>query len=94
MSKRIQIILQDATVSVLDRVTTKGTRSRFIDQAVRRFAESQGNKSLREQLKAAYEANAGRDLAIAAEWLPLEEEAMRRSEDSRTPRKPGRSKRT
>jgi hypothetical protein len=32
---------------------------------------------LREQLKAGYRANAERDLAIAAEWFPLEEEAYR-----------------
>jgi metal-responsive CopG/Arc/MetJ family transcriptional regulator len=35
MSKRINIILPDKTVAVLDRVTTKGNRSRFIDRAVR-----------------------------------------------------------
>ncbi len=65
MSKRIQIILQDTTMSILDRVAKKGTRSRCIDQAVRHFAESKGSKSLRNQLKAAYKANAKRDLAIA-----------------------------
>ena len=82
MSKRINIILPDKTVAVLDRVATKGTRSRFIDRAVRHYVESQGNASLREQLKAGYRANAERDLAMAAEWFPLEEEAWQISQAS------------
>jgi hypothetical protein len=34
MSKRINIVLPDTTVKVLDRVAPKGDRSRFISQAV------------------------------------------------------------
>jgi CopG family transcriptional regulator / antitoxin EndoAI len=75
MSKRINIILPEKTVAVLDRVTTRGNRSRFIDQAVLHYIESRGKQSLREQLKAGYSANGERDLAIAADWFPLEEEA-------------------
>jgi metal-responsive CopG/Arc/MetJ family transcriptional regulator len=67
MSKRINIMLPDATVAVLDRVAAKGARSRFIDRAVRHYVETQGGASLREQLKAGYRANAERDLAMAAE---------------------------
>ena len=43
MSKRINIILPDKTVAVLDRVASKGTRSRFIDRAVRHYVETQQN---------------------------------------------------
>ena len=75
MSKRINIILPDKTVAVLDRVAKPGNRSRFIDRAVRYFIAAEGKKNLREQLKAGYRANAERDLEIAAEWFPLEEEA-------------------
>jgi CopG family transcriptional regulator / antitoxin EndoAI len=75
MSKRINIILPEKTVAVLDRVTTKGSRSRFIDRAVLHYIETRGKQSLREQLREGYRANAERDLAIAAEWFPLEEEA-------------------
>ena len=92
MSKRINIILPDKTVAVLDRVASKGTRSRFIDRAVRLYVESQGKASLREQVKAGYQANTDRDLAMAAEWFPLEEEAWRTSEASRTPKKSTKSK--
>ena len=73
MSKRINIVLPDKTVSVLDRVTTPGTRSRFIDRAVRHLIETEGKMNLRERLKLEATTNAERDLAIAAEWFPLEE---------------------
>ena len=94
MSKRINIVLPDETVAVLGRVAAKGARSRFIDQAVRHFVETQGKQTLREQLKAGYCANAERDLAVAAEWFPLEEEAWGAFEASREPRKTTRAKRT
>src|SRR5947207_13477910 len=87
MSKRINIVLPDTTMAVLDRVTAKGARSRFIDHAVRHYVETQGRQSLGEQLKAGYRANAERDLAIAAEWFPLEEEAWKTFEASRKPHK-------
>lgn len=97
MNKRINIILPEKTVSVLDRLTTKGNRSRFIDRAVLHYVETRGQQSLREQLKSGYRANAERDLAIAAEWFPLEEEAWKKSENS-APHRPAkkriRSKRT
>ena len=93
MSKRINIILPDKTVAVLDRVTTKGNRSRFIDHAVRQLIETQGRQSLREQLRAGYRANADQDLTLAAEWFPLEEEAWTRFERSRKSNRSAKTKR-
>jgi CopG family transcriptional regulator/antitoxin EndoAI len=92
MSKRINIILPDKTVAVLDRVASRGTRSRFIDLAVRHYVETQGRASLREQLKAGYRANAERDLAMAAEWFPLEEKAWHTFEASGKPKKSAKAK--
>jgi CopG family transcriptional regulator/antitoxin EndoAI len=93
MSRRINIILPDKTVAVLDRVTTKGNRSRFMDHAVRQLIETQGRQSLREQLKAGYRANADQDLAIAAEWFPLEEEAWTRLGGPRRSKRSGKPRR-
>jgi len=45
-----------------------------IDRAVRRLVEV-GKTNLRARLKEEAIANAERDIAIAAEWLPLEEKA-------------------
>ena len=84
MSKRINIMLPERTLAVLDRVAPKGNRSRFVSQAVLHYVETQGRQSLREQLKAGYLANADESLKIAAEWFPLEEGAW---QNSRTGRK-------
>jgi CopG family transcriptional regulator/antitoxin EndoAI len=75
MNKRINVILPTATVAVLDRVAAKGSRSALIDRAIRRYVETQSRRNLRERLKQEALANAGRDLRMAAEWFPLEEEA-------------------
>jgi CopG family transcriptional regulator / antitoxin EndoAI len=91
MSKRINIILPDKTLAVLDRVTTKGDRSRFIDRAVRHLVETEGKANLRARLKEEAIANGERDLALAAEWFPLEEEAALLAEGGR-PKKPTRKR--
>ena len=75
MSKRINIVLPDKTLAVLDRVATKGKRSQFISRAVLHFIESQGKETLRERLKREALVNAQRDVEMAAEWFHLEEEA-------------------
>ena len=97
MSKRINIILPDKTVAVLDRVTTKGNRSRFIDRAVRKLVETEGRANLRSRHKAEAIENADRDLEIAAEWFALEEESWKTFETTATKpvrKKARRSKRT
>jgi CopG family transcriptional regulator / antitoxin EndoAI len=84
MSKRINIVLSDTTLAVLDRVAPKGSRSDLISRAVLHFVETQGKSVLRERLKQEAFANARRDVAMAAEWFPLEEEALEhRSETKR-----------
>ncbi len=79
MSKRINIMLPERTLAVLDRVAPKGNRSRFVSEAVLHYVETKGQQSLREQLKAGYLANADENLKIAAEWFPLEEQAWQKS---------------
>jgi metal-responsive CopG/Arc/MetJ family transcriptional regulator len=88
MNKRINIILPDTTVAILNRVTTRGNRSRFIDRAVRQLVETEGKANLRARLKQEALENAERDLAIAAEWFPIEEEAARLADTSRSRRIP------
>ena len=48
---------------------------------------------LRDQLKAGYLANAERDLQLAAEWFPLEEEAYGTIEKHQTPKSTTKPKR-
>lgn len=75
MSKRVNIILPDATVAVLDRVTTKGNRSRLISQAVLHYVKTQSTENLRQRLKEGALANAKLNLELAEEWFPVENEA-------------------
>jgi CopG family transcriptional regulator/antitoxin EndoAI len=75
MSKRINIVLPDQTLSILDRVATKGNRSRLISRAILDFIESQGKATLRERLKREALANAERDVEMAAEWFALQDPA-------------------
>jgi metal-responsive CopG/Arc/MetJ family transcriptional regulator len=79
MTKRLNIILPEETVRVLDRVSSKGDRSRLIDQAVLHYVRSRSRDNLRERLKEGYLANAKDDLKMAQEWFPLEEEAWQKA---------------
>jgi metal-responsive CopG/Arc/MetJ family transcriptional regulator len=76
-NQRINVILPTATVAVLDRVASKGSRSALIDQAIRHYVKTQGQQRLRERLKEEALVNSERDLQMAAEWFPLEEEAWK-----------------
>jgi metal-responsive CopG/Arc/MetJ family transcriptional regulator len=87
MNKRINVMLPESTLAVLDRVTSKGDRSRFISRAVLHYVEARSKRALREQLKAGYQANAEESLQIAVEWFPLEEEAWQRSGTDRKGKK-------
>ena len=81
MNKRINVILPSTTVAVLDRVATRGSRSALIDRAIRHYVETQGRRNLRERLKQEALVNAERDLQMAADWFPLEEEAWQSAQD-------------
>jgi len=80
MSKRINIMLPEKTLAVLDRVASKGNRSSFVSAAVLHYVETRGQQSLREQLKAGYQANTDENLKIAADWFLLEEQAWQKSQ--------------
>ena len=79
MSKRINILLPDMTIQALDRVATKGTRSRFVSDAVLYYIRQRGMRNLRTQLKSGYQANATESMKIAAEYFPLEEQAWQKA---------------
>ena len=91
MSKRINIMLPDQTVKVLDKVAVKGDRSRFISQAVLHYVQTRSKANLRERLKQGALANAKLDLEIAEEWFPVEQEAWQKLDQEEQARKPTRS---
>ena len=83
MTKRINIILPASTVSLLDRVATKGHRSSFIDRAVNHYIRTRSRKNLKDRLKEGYRAEAEFNAKLAEEWFPLEEEAWQSTASKR-----------
>ena len=79
MTRRINIVLPEETVRVLDRVAPKGNRSRLISEAVLRFVTGKAKRNLAKQLKRGALANAQRDLEIAQKWFSVDEEAWQRT---------------
>jgi CopG family transcriptional regulator/antitoxin EndoAI len=77
MTRRINIVLPEETIRVLDRVAPRGNRSRLISEAVLHYVTSRAENNLAERLKAGALANAQRDLDIAREWFSLDEEVAR-----------------
>ena len=75
MHRRINITLPEETVKMIDKVTDKGDRSRFIDRAVKHFVEDIGKAKLRKKLKEGALARAERDLKLAEEWFLLDDQS-------------------
>lgn len=82
MTKRINIVLHEDTLRLLDSVAPKGGRSRFISDAVRHYVSNRARVNLATRLKQGATANAERDLEIAQEWFSLDEEAWQTKRSS------------
>ena len=74
VNQRINVSLPEESLRLLDRVTDKGDRSRFIDQAVRYYIDQKGLRELKKRLQEGAIRRAERDLQLTEEWFPLEEE--------------------
>ncbi len=74
MNVRINVVLPEQTVRLIDHAVPKGQRSRLIDLAVRRYIEQRSRERLRELLREGAEARRERDLALAEEWFALDAE--------------------
>jgi CopG family transcriptional regulator/antitoxin EndoAI len=79
MTRRINIVLPEATIRVLDRVAPKGNRSRLISDAVIHYVTGRAKSNLAEGLKQGALSNAQRDLEIAQEWFSVDEGAWQRT---------------
>jgi CopG family transcriptional regulator / antitoxin EndoAI len=75
MHRRINVTLPKETVKLIDRVSQKGDRSRFIDHAIRRYIREVGRENLRKRLKEGALRRKLRDQELAEDWFLLEEEA-------------------
>ena len=75
--RRLNITLPEETVEILATVVDKGSRSTFIDAAIKSHVKNLGHKSLRERVKEGAIVRAERNLKMAQEWFHLEEELWR-----------------
>ena len=73
--KRVNVTLPPETLHLIDRLSRKGNRSRFLDNAVKFYVTAIGRSALRKQLKAGAIQRAERDLRLAEEWFSIEDEA-------------------
>ncbi len=82
--ERVNISLPRDTLELLDRVTAKGSRSRFIDHAIRERIASIGRAKLRKRLAQGYAARVARDRSVVEDWFVVEEEAWQRHDARQT----------
>lgn len=66
--------MPEDTIALLDTVAGKGTRSTFIDTAIRKHVHDMRRETLRERLKAGAISRSDRDLAMSEDWFAIEEE--------------------
>lgn len=78
MNQRLNVSLPEETIRAMDRIAGRGNRSRLINAAVRSYVVKRGRGELRKLVAEGAKRHSERDLEIAEEWFPIEEEAWRR----------------
>lgn len=73
--KRVNVTLPIETLRMIERLTQKGNRSRFINEAVRFYVGKVSKTNLRKLLKERALIRSGEDLQIAQEWFHIDNEA-------------------
>jgi CopG family transcriptional regulator/antitoxin EndoAI len=74
MAKRINVILPEATVRTIDRLSRPGQRSRFIERAVQHYVATASPEALQERLKQAALRDRDLNLEIANDWFAVDQE--------------------
>jgi hypothetical protein len=81
MAKRINVILPEATVRTIDRLSRPGQRSRFIDRAVQHYVTTASPEALQERLKQAALRDRDLDQEIASDWFAVDQEQWQKLEN-------------
>ena len=87
MSKRINIVLPDATVQTIDRMVKPGQRSRFIDTAVQHYVANRSVEALRAQLERTAVRDQDLDREVASDWFAVDQQTWQQLDESKTIRK-------
>jgi CopG family transcriptional regulator/antitoxin EndoAI len=78
MHRRINITLPDEAVRLLDRVASKGDRSRFIAEAIKHYVTQAGRAKRRRQVREGALRRAERDRVLVRDWFLLAEDVPSR----------------
>lgn len=73
MYHKMNITLSDHTAYLLEQLTDRMSRKRFIEDAVKYYIDHIGKSKIREQLKQGAMERAERDLKLSQEWDNLED---------------------
>lgn len=87
MSKRINIVLPEATIQTIDRMAKPGQRSRFIDTAVQHYVANQSVEALTAQLERAAVRDRDLDREVAADWFAVDHETWKNFDEQPMTRK-------
>ena len=79
-------MLPDSTLKVLDRVASKGERSRFVSEAVLYFVRAHSAQTLRDKLRDGYQANTKNSLQLAEDWLPIDNDIWQNQKSTNKPK--------
>lgn len=74
MYQDINIHLPDDTLVEIDKLAPQGDRLLFINEAIQFYISENNKRILRDRIKEGAIVRAERDLALAQEWLALDEE--------------------
>jgi CopG family transcriptional regulator/antitoxin EndoAI len=88
MAKRINVILQEATVRTIDRLSRPGQRSRFIERAVQHYVTTASPEALQERLRQAALRDRDLDLEIASDWFAVDREQWQKLENQENRQSP------
>ena len=88
MAKRINVILQEATVRTIDRLSRPGQRSRFIERAVHHYVTTASPEALEERLRQAALRDHDLDREIASDWFAVDQEQWQKLENQENRRAP------
>ena len=81
MSKRINILLPEATVQTIDRMAKPGQRSRFINTAVQHYVANRSVEALKTQLEHAAVRDRDLDREVAADWFAVDHETWKKLDE-------------
>jgi CopG family transcriptional regulator / antitoxin EndoAI len=81
MSKRINIVLPEATVQTIDRMAKPGQRSRFINTAVQHYVANRSAEAVRAQLERAAVRDRDLDRGVAADWFAVDHETWKKLDE-------------